>query len=70
VIGRSGAEAPDVDGVVIAQLSESTAKTKKARVALLKQKFESCELKVGGFTDVQIDAAGEHDLFATLQLAS
>jgi ribosomal protein S12 methylthiotransferase len=70
VIGRSGAEAPDVDGVVIAQLSESTAKTKKARVALLKQKFESGELKVGGFTDVQIDAAGEHDLFATLQLAS
>jgi ribosomal protein S12 methylthiotransferase len=70
VIGRSGAEAPDVDGVVIAQLSESTAKTKKARVALLKQKFESGELKVGGFADVQIDAAGEHDLFATLQLAS
>jgi ribosomal protein S12 methylthiotransferase len=67
VIGRSGAEAPDVDGVVVAQLSETTAKTKKARIALLKQKFESGELKVGGFTDVQIDAAGEHDLFATLQ---
>jgi ribosomal protein S12 methylthiotransferase len=70
VIGRSGAEAPDVDGVVIAQLSETTAKTKKARVALLKQKFESGELKVGGFTDVHIDAAGEHDLFATLGLGA
>jgi ribosomal protein S12 methylthiotransferase len=70
VIGRSGAEAPDVDGVVIAQLSESTAKTKKARIALLKQQFESGALKVGGFTDVQIDAAGEHDLFATLQPAA
>jgi ribosomal protein S12 methylthiotransferase len=66
VIGRSGGEAPDIDGVIIAQLSENTAKTKKARVALLKQKFDSGELKVGGFASVQIDAAGEHDLFATL----
>jgi ribosomal protein S12 methylthiotransferase len=66
IIGRSGAEAPEIDGVIIAQLSENTAKTKKARVALLKQKLESGELKVGSFANVQIDAAGEHDLFATL----
>jgi ribosomal protein S12 methylthiotransferase len=67
VVGRSAGEAPDIDGVVIAQVSEQAGKTKKARVAALKEKIQKGELVAGGFTHVQIDAASEHDLYATLK---
>jgi ribosomal protein S12 methylthiotransferase len=67
VVGRSAGEAPDIDGVVIAQVNEQSGKTKKARVAALKEKIQKGELVAGGFTEVQIDAASEHDLYATLK---
>jgi ribosomal protein S12 methylthiotransferase len=67
VVGRSAGEAPDIDGVVIAQVNEQFGKTKKARVAALKEKIQKGELVAGGFTEVQIDAASEHDLYATLK---
>jgi ribosomal protein S12 methylthiotransferase len=66
VHGRSGGEAPEIDGVIIAQADEGVLTTKKARVAALKDLVSSGQLKVGEFTNVKIDAAGDHDLFATL----
>jgi ribosomal protein S12 methylthiotransferase len=66
IIGRSAGEAPEIDGNVIAQADETQFSTKKARVAELKAQCESGKIKVGQFAKVRIDAAGEHDLFASL----
>jgi ribosomal protein S12 methylthiotransferase len=66
IIGRSAGEAPDIDGNVIAQADETKFSTKKARVAQLKALCETGQIKVGQFANVRIDAAGEHDLFASI----
>ncbi len=65
VIGRSSGEAPDIDGVVIAQPDEAIFTIKKSRVASLKERVASGQIAVGKFLPVKLDAASEHDLFAS-----
>lgn len=66
VVGRSGGEAPEIDGLVLAQFAEEIASTKKKRVAMLKAALTSGAIAVGKKIEVRIDAVGEHDLFASI----